>query len=692
MVDKDRSGFQQVLVTSVIVIISTSLVKSLVSFVSGVLYVNWRGSLTRFIQKFYFAQDNYYELNVLQRDIDNLDQRITQDVDKFSNQFSNIFSTLVIYCGLLHLSVLQKRGLHYKATNINTELAFFILREKNGVKFMASYIQGYDEERFASKVNRNFLCLICFNVLKDPVLCPRNQHCFCRACITKHLENSQRCPTCANELTVETLAKPQRMIKDYLDELNIHCVYNNRGCEEIVQLQHLDNHEATCGFTPAVCTNPDCGVILSQRDLVNHESELCEFRKLKCNSCGPTAITLGDRMATMATNLATVETNVRTSMTKMATVVAMETCMNDVQANVQTQIANVEKNMERNTANTGKLEAVNNEMKGLKTALIEGLDEMKDVLVKMEDKIEGNARKVRNTASGDKENIIVAGGNRTNSVEMFNWRRGTWSPLQSSAKKRWGATLFVYNNHVTIAGGCCFGLVDDMIRMNINPYPDLSTHWSDCPVKLPGTLAFHSSVLYNDQLIVTGGNNGNAVPVSDCIDEVQLTPPYTAKTLSRMPEPRMHHSTQLFGHSLLIVGGSTTFCHQDSLSSVVLYDIKKNECKQLAPLPYEVSGMATVRWGDNIIVIGGIDKCGNVLDTVIIYNVKTEQSHLLPPMRCKRQRFTAVVIGNNIVVLGGRDAVERDLKSVEAFNFESCIWQELPEMSRTRWWHTAVVV
>ena len=96
MVDKDRSGFQEVVITSVILIICTSLVKSLVSFVSGVLYVNWRGSLTRFIQRFYFADDTYYELNVLQRNIDNLDQRITQDVDKFSNQFSSIFSTLVI--------------------------------------------------------------------------------------------------------------------------------------------------------------------------------------------------------------------------------------------------------------------------------------------------------------------------------------------------------------------------------------------------------------------------------------------------------------------------------------------------------------------------------------------------------------------------------------------------------------------
>jgi hypothetical protein len=90
--------------------------------------------------------------------------------------------------------------------------------------------------------------------------------------------------------------------------------------------------------------------------------------------------------------------------------------------------------------------------------------------------------------------------------------------------------------------------------------------------------------------MVTGGRNGNAV--SDCIHEDQLVPPYTVKTLSRMPEPRQYHSTQLFDDNLLIVGGNTTDRLQDTLSSVVLYDIKKNECKQLAPLPYEVSRMA----------------------------------------------------------------------------------------------------
>ena len=536
---------------------------------------------------------------------------------------------------------------------------------------MASYIQGFDEERFATSVDRNFICSICFNVLKDPVLCPRNHHCFCRGCITKHLENYRRCPTCADELTVETLVEPQRMVKQMLNELKIHCVYIDRGCQEIVQLQHLDQHEATCGFTPAVCTNQGCGATVNQRDLIHHESEVCEFRKLKCHSCGEMTKTLTN----MEKNMDTKMKNIQMSM-----------------ANMDTRIANVEKNIEKNTADVEeKFEAVNNKVTGLRTAMIEAFNEMKDVLVKMEDKMEANTRKARNTPSGDRENIILAGGLGTNSVEMFNWRQRTWSPLQSMPKQRYGATSFVYNNHVTIAGGYrSSGYVDDMIRMNVHPNPDLSMRWSDCPVKLPTKLAYHSSVVYNDHLMVSGGYNGKAT--SDCIHEVQLVPPYTVKTLSRMPEPRRFHCMETFDDSLLILGGRTTGTYKDSLSSVVLYDINKNEWKQLTLLPYEVSQMTTVRWGDNIVIIGGCDRNGEALDTVIIYNVKTEQYCMLPAMRCKRRGCGAVVIGNNIVVLGGRDEQWQRLKSVEVFNFESYTWQELPEMSEERCYHTAVVV
>ena len=565
---------------------------------------------------------------------------------------------------------------------------------------MASYIPGYDEERFVTTINRNFLCLICFNVLKDPVLCPRNQHCFCRGCITKHLENSRKCPTCADELTEETLTEPSRMVKDYLNESKIRCVYHDRGCEEIVQLQHLDQHEDSCGFTPAVCTNPGCGATLNKRDLAIHESELCEYRKLKCHSCAEITKTLADmekRMTRLETNQ---ENNQRKMENKLANLVKnmatnLETQMQNnmaiLETKLTTSVEKIEQNMAKNTANMeGKFEAVNNEVKGLKTALVEAFDQMKDVLVKMEDNIKENARKVRNAPRSDRETIIVAGGLGNDSVEMFNWRQKTWSPLQSMPKNRHGATLFVYNNQVVIAGGRCggSGYVDDMIRMNVDSQPDLSIHWSECHVKLPAKLAYHSSVLYDDKLMVTGGYDGNAT--SDRIYEVQVVPPYTLKTLSRMPEPRRDHCTEIFDDSLLIFGGRTTNRYQDNLSSVVLYDVKNNVCKQLAPLPYEVSRMETVRWGDNVVVIGGIGKQGEALNTVIMYNVKTEQCHMLPPMKCKRCLCTAVIVGNNIVVLGGFG--EQGVKSVESFNFQRNTWEELPEMSQRRYWHTAVVV
>ena len=518
---------------------------------------------------------------------------------------------------------------------------------------MASYIQGYDEERFATTVNRNFICCICFNVLKGPVLCPRNQHCFCRGCITKHLENSQRCPTCNDELTEETLTEPSRIVKEYLNELNIHCIYHNRGCQEILQLQHLDSHEAACGFTPAVCSNQGCGETLNQRDIIHHESEVCEFRKVKCHSC-----------AEMTIKLEEIEKKMEEKFT----------------------------NMQKNTADIeGKLDAVTNDVRGLQTAMIDAFNEMKDVLVKMDKKIEENTRKVRNKPSGDKENIIVAGGSRTDSVEMFNWRQRTWSPLQSMPKTRYEATSFVYNNHLIVAGGQCSGSgrFDNMIRINIDPNPDPTTNWTDCPVKLPSKLTRHSSVLYEDHLVVTGGSDGNVT--FDCIYDVQLVPPYTVKILSRMTEPRQHHGAEIFGDSLLIVGGRTTGYYQDNLSSVVLYDMKKNEYKQLSPLPYEVSQMAIVRWRDNVVIIGGADKLGNALNTVIIYDMKTEQSHMLPPMKCKRNGCTAVVIKNNIVVLGGMDEHWQSLKSVEVFKFECYTWEELPEMSEGRRYHMAIV-
>ena len=357
---------------------------------------------------------------------------------------------------------------------------------------------------------------------------------------------------------------------------------------------------------------------------------------------------------------------------------------------------NINANME------ASFEAVSNEVRGMRMSLNEmkdGFDHLKEAVL---EKIESKERKqeeitrdVSGAASGGGENkhIFVAGGEGKNSVEIFNYPQRLWSLLEPMPNCRQNASLFVYNNHVTFAGGFWHGgSVDNMIQMNIHQVPDLATNWTDFAAKLPARMHAQSSVVYKDSLFVTGGYNADQDVHSDCIHEVKLKPPYTVKLLSKMPEPRACHSTFVRDDSVLIIGGTKSKYYKDNLSSVLSYDIKNNECQQLPELPYPVCNMATVKWGENVVIIGGADKDSKALNNVIIYNVKTGNSHMLPPMLHERYGCMAVVIENTIVVLGGKDERGNLLKSVEGFSFDRYTWEKLPDMNAGRFWSTAVVI
>ena len=92
--------------------------------------------------------------------------------------------------------------------------------------------------------------------------------------------------------------------------------------------------------------------------------------------------------------------------------------------------------------------------------------------------------------------------------------------------------------------------------------------------------------------------------VSRRIYDVRLTAPYSLKQLAFMRHKRMSLGMHLFNDKLVVLGGET---FNSALDSVLLYDLVKNESKELAPLPYPVSEMATVSWGDNILIIGGAE-------------------------------------------------------------------------------------
>ncbi|XP_028415445.1 E3 ubiquitin-protein ligase PDZRN3-B-like [Dendronephthya gigantea] len=145
---------------------------------------------------------------------------------------------------------------------------------------------GFDENRFEGLVSENFKCTICFNVLNDPKSCQNNQHYFCNACIHQYVQNySQTCPECRQDLTVETLVTPPRILLNCISELRIKCDHVERGCAARVQLEKLKNHLDECGFAPVTCANDGCDMVVNKRDRIHHETELCEFRRVQCHNC-----------------------------------------------------------------------------------------------------------------------------------------------------------------------------------------------------------------------------------------------------------------------------------------------------------------------------------------------------------------------------------------------------------------------
>ena len=165
---------------------------------------------------------------------------------------------------------------------------------------LAVYDTGYEDERFEQIVSQSFHCIICTNVIKDAVMCPQNEHLFCRACITRHLMNFQTCPTCMEPLTADTLSQAPRSVRNLLAELRIRCEYFDRGCGTFIELGGLEMHVADCGFAPAVCSNEGCQIEVNKQDLLHHETSVCELRRVKCHSCND----IRQEMDTVKVNLA----------------------------------------------------------------------------------------------------------------------------------------------------------------------------------------------------------------------------------------------------------------------------------------------------------------------------------------------------------------------------------------------------
>ena len=556
---------------------------------------------------------------------------------------------------------------------------------------MASYDTGYDDERFLHPVGHTLHCSICTNVLKDPVMCGQNEHLFCRACITIHLMNSQTCPNCIEPLTIATLSQASRGIRSLLAELKIKCEFFDRGCGKFIELEHLGKHVADCGFALVVCSNEGCYLEVNKRDLLHHETAVCEFCRVQCHSCSDIRQEIAEIREKLDKN-----EEIKKSLNKVTKQVEVmaQTLDEDieridaVEENVVRKVEVVQGQLIKQEEMIGQLKADHLEMK-------KSLNEINKQLVQVQTGQKGIAEAYK---TNPEPKLVIIGGEsetgRVNSTELFRLSNRKWSLLQPLNNRRSRASTVIYENQVLVCGGYIFsGGNKSMEKISLNEFQvSHPVAWEDFPAELPSPLHGHCCVVYNERLIVTGGYDGDKKANSDDITEVSLVPPYTSKLLATMPQTRWYHGATLFDDKIIILGGIQGKHFATNLKSVLMFDITENKFHELAPLPYAVSGISAVKWGDdNVIIAGGVDKIGKALKKVLLYNIKSQKSHELPEMEYKRKGCVAAVVGDTIIVMGGKDENEKVLKSVEGFRFDRYSWQELPDMHEKRFVASAIV-
>ena len=315
---------------------------------------------------------------------------------------------------------------------------------------MASHLQkyGYEDERFEHTVNPSFHCPICLNVLKEPKMCRNNEHVFCSVCITQHLANSSTCPQCMEELTVETLHRAPRVLINGLSEFTISCDYFSRGCREFIRLGDLQTHVISCGFTPVKCSNNGCDMEVNKRDKIHHETEVCDFRKVKCHDCGEIKKEI-ERIKDQLDQLPVVKDQLAELKDQLNQLPEMKDQLNQL-PEMKDQLSEMKDQLAMMKAQKDELSSLKDDMKEIKAM-------MGEVLHKLTNSAE-HVVQVPLHVNPTKEDIVIAGGvtrrRRTSSVEKFSWNQRAWAQLPPMKEYHQEASAFVYENQIFVAGGC----------------------------------------------------------------------------------------------------------------------------------------------------------------------------------------------------------------------------------------------
>ena len=519
---------------------------------------------------------------------------------------------------------------------------------KHSSSFSHNASMAENNNDLGSSFMQNFWCKICLNIFHDPVQCQHNEHYFCRTCITKHLENSETCPLCKDQLTLETLKPPSRIILDIVSQLKKpRCSHVSRGCTENVQVEELLLHEETCGFAPVVCSNEGCEETVNRRDKESHEIEECQFRKITCESCNEELahVDFEKHQCTLRKEMNEVKSR-----------------LDEVAESLKQVVLTQSEVLEKLKAHDEIIKDLQNPLRHFSSTTIQ-----------------------RNSTIIKGQIFIISG----KSLEIFNWSSKTWTLVENCMFFQHSKSFsFIHGKRVMVCSSHQIEFFD----------PSVSGFTSTV---FPGTLPSDegygvNGVLFENRIITFGCH----------VQKCSLERPWKSTILIQGDVPQYPHRFSSRGNCALQRFGNDIFVIGYSGRQIERYDIASNELTTLTTLPYQVYNMATVAYKDNIIIIGGQNASNEThywhpLNDVLMYNIHSLECKRLPSMLKVRTNCAAVIMGDVVVVMGGEIySTSRDryrtpsftqLQTVEYYVMGDTSWRELPSMNYARGKATACV-
>ncbi|XP_046842308.1 influenza virus NS1A-binding protein-like [Xenia sp. Carnegie-2017] len=316
------------------------------------------------------------------------------------------------------------------------------------------------------------------------------------------------------------------------------------------------------------------------------------------------------------------------------------------------------------------------EMERMKAAMFQTLEKMNI----NEEPVELLPSAIKEMVSTVRSDILIAGGFSYSSIkriEIFSWKFEEWFEMAPMKKEHRCSSSFIYNDDLFVVGGV------DCNSIYILNFSQSTLTWKKFPGELPYECCGHKTVVCKQQILLIGGVHNKTR--SDIISELKITgtTSHVLKELCHMPEARSNHAAEVIDDKVVIFGGREK--DNKALSRVLEFDPATRTFKEMPPLPHPLTEMATVRWRDQVVLLGGYDG-KEILNSVIMYDRKTGNITVLPSMLERRSSCCAVITGDTIVVIGGQNDKDTHLNSVECFKMgRSSSWTYLPPLNEPRY-------